>query len=50
MAPRISWSNRGGWHLSDSVRIGPFRVGESVPIGRSKGRRRKTRRWITFRL
>ena len=50
MAPRISWSSRGGVRLSDSFKIGRLRVGESVPIGKGKnGRRRKSRRWISFR-
>lgn len=50
MALRINWSSRGGLRLSDSVKVGRLRVGESVPIGRNKGRRRKTRKWISFRL
>lgn len=50
MAPRISWSSRGGLRLTESKRIGRLSVGESIPIGRSRGRRRKPRRWISFRL
>lgn len=50
MAPRITWSSRGGTRIGDSLKIGPLRFGESIPIGRGKGRRRKTRRWISLRL
>jgi hypothetical protein len=51
MALRISWSSRGGARLSESVKIGRLRIGESIPIGKSKnGRKRRTRRWISFRL
>jgi hypothetical protein len=51
MALRISWSSRGGLRLSDSVKVGRFRVGESVPLTKGKnGRRRKARKWISFRL
>lgn len=52
MALRISWSSRGGFRLSDSIKIGRVRMGESIPLGRKgkNGRRRKTRRWISFRL
>lgn len=51
MALRLSWSSRGGVRLSESAKIGRLRVGESIPIGKTKsGRRRKPRRWISFRL
>lgn len=50
MALRINWSSRGGLRLSESARIGRLRVGESIPLTRKNGRRRKPRRWISFRL
>jgi hypothetical protein len=51
VAVRLNWSNRGGVRVSDSVKIGRLRVGESIPLSKSKnGRRRKPRRWISFRL
>lgn len=52
MALRISWSSRGGLRVTERARIGRLTVGESIPIGRrgKNGRRRKTRRWISFRL
>jgi hypothetical protein len=51
MGMRISWSSRGGVRLSDSIKVGRLRVGESIPLGKTKsGRRRKTRRWVSFRL
>lgn len=50
MGLRISWSSRGGLRVTERVRVGRLSAGESIPIGRNKGRRRKTRRWISFRL
>jgi hypothetical protein len=51
MALRISWSNRGGLRLTERKRIGRLSVGESIPLTKSKnGRKRRTRRWISFRL
>jgi hypothetical protein len=34
MALRLSWSSRGGVRLSESVKVGRLRVGESVPLTR----------------
>lgn len=51
MGLRFTWSSRGGARVSESVKIGPVRIGQSVPIGRKgNGRKRRTRRWISFRF
>lgn len=51
MGLRLTWSSRGGLRLSESARIGRLRVGESIPLARGrKGRRRRKRSWISFRL
>lgn len=50
MGLRIGWSSRGGWRVTESAKIGRLSVGESIPLSRRNGRRRKPRRWISFRL
>lgn len=50
MSLRISWSSRGGLRLTERVRVGRLSVGESIPLTRKNGRRRKPRKWISFRL
>lgn len=46
----ISWSKRGGLRLNASVRAGRVRVGESIPLTKTRGgRKQRTRKWISFR-
>jgi hypothetical protein len=48
---RLNWSNTGGPSVSDSIKIGPFRLWARKPLTKTKnGRRRKTHWGVSTRL
>jgi hypothetical protein len=51
MGLRLKWSNTGGPRVTDSIRIGPFRIWASKPLAKTKnGRKRKARWGVSTRL